>query len=389
MRASNSAGFLEVAMRRAAVFVTSLFLLSVVCSAQLEKIMISAGTPEDHQLQVIAGETDAQKQAAMYEDFVQTFSSNPVAVAYGNWQLAQSWQSLGNLDKALAYGDKALASAPTTLDILVSQTNIAQQAKNNGKVMEYSTRGGKLYNTVAQQSKPEGMTDEQWTARVTEARESNKNSYDFLETAAYNAIVDEKDGKVRMTYIERFTPSFPGSHFDEQVTQYALFTLGQLNDSARLYAYGEKALAANPNSLPTMLMLANAYVDDTRPGSVAKAISYSQNVIALAKADAPNAEKSNKLSAGMAHSTLGYAYAKQEKVAAAIPELKAATTLLKGQDDVAYATALYRLGWAYGKTKNIPEARAALEEAIKIPGPLQGPSQELLKQVNSTRTKAK
>ena len=375
-------------MHRAAVVLASL-LLSISASAQLDKIMIAAGTPEDHELQAISNEGDAKKQAAMYEEFVQKYSANPVAVAYGNWQLAQSAQTAGDLDKALAYGDKALASAPNTLDILVSQTSIAQQAKNSAKVVAYSTRGGKLYNAAGQQPKPEGLTDEQWAARVAEAKESNKSSYDFLATAAFNTIVDEKDGKVRMGYIERFAQAFPGSPFDEQVTQYALYTLSQLNDSARLYSYGEKALAANPSSLPTMIMLANAYVDDPRPGSLAKAITYSQKVIALAKADSPGAEKSNKLSAGMAHSTLGYAYAKQEKVTAAIPELKAASALLKGQDDVAYATALYRLGWAYGKTKNIPEARAALEEAIKIPGPLQGPSQELLKQVNSTRTKPK
>jgi tetratricopeptide (TPR) repeat protein len=375
-------------MHRAAVVLACL-LLSIAASAQLEKIMIAAGTPEDHDLQAISSEPDAQKQAAMYEEFVQKYSSNPVAVAYGNWQLAQSWQTSGNLDKALSYGDKALASAPNTLDILVSQTSIAQQAKNNGRVIDYATRGGKLYNSAAQQSRSDGLTEEQWATRVAEAKDSNKTSYQFLETAAYNAIVDEKDGKTRMAYIERFTPAFPASRFDDQVTQYAMFTLGQLNDSARLYSYGEKALAANPNSLPTMLMLANAYVEDPRPGSVAKAITYSQRVITLAKADAPDADKSKRLSAGMAHSTLGYAYAKQEKVAAAIPELKAASTLLKGQDDVGYATALYRLGWAYGKTKNIPEARAALEEAIKIPGPLQGPSEELLKQVNSTRTKPK
>ena len=375
-------------MRAAAVVLTCL-LLSISSSAQLEKIMIAAGTPEDHDLQSISAEQDAQKQAAMYEDFVQKFSANPVAVAYGNWQLAQSWQTAGNLDKALAYGDKALASAPNTLDILVSQTSIAQQAKLNAKVIDYSTRGGTLYNAAVKGPRPEGITDEQWAARVAEAKDSNKSSYEFLETAAYNAIVEEKDGKTRMAYIERFAPAFPGSRFDEQVTQYAMFTLGQLNDSARLYSYGEKALAANPNSLPTMLLLANAYVEDPRPGSVAKAITYAQKVIVLAKADAPAADKSNKLSAGMAHSTLGYAYAKQDKVAAAIPELKTAATLLKGQDDVAYATALYRLGWAYGKTKQIPEARAALEEAIKIPGPLQAPSEELLKQVNTTRTKPK
>ena len=39
------------------------------------------------------------------------------------------------------------------------------------------------------------------------------------------------------------------------------------------------------------------------------------------------------LSAGAAHSTIGWAYLKQEKTAASVPELKAASTLLKGQDD--------------------------------------------------------
>jgi tetratricopeptide (TPR) repeat protein len=374
-------------MRRAAVvFVLFLSLYSL---AQIEKIVIPAGTPEDQALQAISNEQDAGKKVAMYEEFVQKFSGNPAAVAYGNWQISQAYQTSGDLSKALDYGDKALAGAPNNLDILVSQCNVAQQLKSNAKIVEYATRGGKAYNAASQQAKPEGMTDEQFAQRVAEAKESNKSSYEFLETAAFNAIADEKDAKTRMGYIERFTPAFPASRFDEQVTQYAMYTLGQLNDSARLYSYGEKALAANPNSLPTMLLLANAYVEDTRPGSVGKAIAYSQKVIAVAKADAPDADRSRKLSAGVAHSTLGYAYMKQEKMAAAIPELKAAAGLLKGQDDASYAAALYRLGFAYGKTGKLAEARAVLEEAIKIPGPLQGQCQKLLADVNAVRPKTR
>ncbi len=84
----------------------------------------------------------------MYEDFLQQFSSNPAAVAYGNWQLAQYYQGAGDLPKALDYGDKALASAPRNLDILVSQASIAQQLKNNGKLLDYSVRGGEVYNSI-------------------------------------------------------------------------------------------------------------------------------------------------------------------------------------------------------------------------------------------------
>ena len=61
----------------------------------------------------------------MYQDFVQKFSANPAAVAYGNWQISQAYQATGDLQKALDYGDKALAGSPHNLDILVSLANVA------------------------------------------------------------------------------------------------------------------------------------------------------------------------------------------------------------------------------------------------------------------------
>src|SRR5579863_6749357 len=84
---------------------------------QVDHIVIAAGTDEDHALQGISNEQDAAKKVAMYQDFVQKFSSNPQAVAYGNWQLAQLYQTNGELDKALDYGDKALVGTPHNLDI--------------------------------------------------------------------------------------------------------------------------------------------------------------------------------------------------------------------------------------------------------------------------------
>jgi tetratricopeptide (TPR) repeat protein len=136
-------------------------------------------------------------------------------------------------------------------------------------------------------------------------------------------------------------------------------------------------------------MLANTYVEESKPASIAKAATYSQKVIGLAKADEADADRSRKLSAGVAHSTLGYADMKQDKTAAAVPEFKSATALLKGQDDTAYAIALYRLGFAYAKLNRTTEAREVLGEAVKIQGPLQQPSRELLEKVNSARAKGR
>jgi len=369
----------------------ALSLSSFLAQAQLDRIMIPAGTPEDVALAAISKEEDPQKKLGMYEDFVQKFSSNPAAVAYGNWQLAQTYQTTGDFKKALDYGDKALAGSPHNLDILVLQTNLAQQSKNNGKVLQYSTRGGEAYNSIANQTKPEGVTDQEFAARLEEDKSSARNSYEFLEAAALNSIADEKDPKARMSYIERFTAGFPQSRFGDQIAQYAMYTLGpgQLNDPARLESFGEKTLAANPNSIPALLLLANFYVEENKPASMTKAANYAQKVVDLSKADAPDADRSRKLSAGVANSTLGRALINQEKTAAAVPRLKSASELLKGQDETAYATSLYYLGFAYAKMNKVSEAREVLTEAAKIQGPVQKPVQDLLAKVNAARAKGK
>jgi len=50
---------------------------------------------------------------------------------------------------------------------------------------------------------------------------------------------------------------------------------------------------------------------------------------------------------------------------------------------------MFRLGWAYAKLNKVTEAREVLVEAVKIPGPVQQPSQDLLAKVNAARAKGK
>jgi len=374
-------------MRHHFWLVVFVVLVPLLLNAQIERITIAAGTPEDRDLQAISNEPDAQKKLAMYQDFVQKYASNPGASAYGNWQISLYYQAAGDLLKALDYGDKALVSVPRELDIIVSQAGIAQQLKANDKVEDYAARGGELCASIGKEPKPEGMSDQDFAAHITDEKNSNKNSCDFLEAAGFNAISSENDAKARMNDIERFTPAFPNSQFEEQITSYAMVALSELHDTPRLIAFGEKILAGNPNSLPALLLLSGTYVDDPQPASLDKAVTYAQKAINVAKADAPDADHSRKLSGGMAHATLGYAYLKQNKTAAAATELKTATALLKAEDEQQYAIALYRLGYAYAKLNQAGPAREALTEAVKIAGPVQQPAQDLLNKVNAARPK--
>src|SRR5207302_7421935 len=101
------------------------------------------------------------------------------------------------------------------------------------------------------------VSDEQFAARVTSDKDQNKDSYEFFENAAFSAISSERNAKTRMDYIEKFTPVFPKSKFDDQVASYAMLSLSELKDNHRLIAYAEKALAANPENLPALLLIAN------------------------------------------------------------------------------------------------------------------------------------
>ena len=370
---------------RVSLFAT-LLLLALPVFGQVEGITIAAGTPEDTDLTAITAEQDNQKKLTMYQDFVQKYAANSAASAYGNWQLSQLYMTAGDLQKARDCADKAAAAAPHNLDIVVSQTTIGQEQKDNAGVFKYAIAGGQIYDSIDKQPKPDGTSDEQFAADVSAQKEHNKNSYEFLQTSAYNALTAETNAKTRMDDIEQFSATFPKSSLDDQVSSYALMTLSELRDTPRLIAYANKRLATNPDDLPTLVMLANTYADGSES---AKAVPYAEKAILTAKADAPDADKTRKISAGSAHCALGRVYANQGKTALSVTELKSATTLLKGEDEQQFAIAAYYLGWDYAKLNKLTEARAILTEAAGISGPVQGPSKELLTKVNSARAAGK
>jgi Tfp pilus assembly protein PilF len=368
----------------------SFLLLAVLAAtAQVDRISFAGGTPEDQALQAISSETDAQKRMAMLQDFVQKFASNPQAVAYGNSQLSQQYVEQGDTSKAMEFGEKALSAQPNNLEIIVSLASVAQKMNANERVVDLAARGGTAFNGIAQQAKPDGISDEQFADKIKSEQAPYRQSYEFLETSALNALTAETNERQRMSDIERFNNAFPNSRYQEQVLQLAVYSLGQLKDPARLASFADKALKSNPNSISTLVVLAATFADQTDPASTTRAETYARKALDLSKTQTADDPAKQKLYSGLAHSALGYCLLKQEKVAAAIPELKIATTELKGQSDP-YSVALYRLGFAYAKSNQLAAAKPPLTEAAGIAGPYQQAARELLTRLASaTKVSAK
>src|SRR5262249_5133608 len=342
---------------------------------------------EDKDLQAINAENDAQKRVSMLQDFLQKYAANPQAVVYGQWQLSQQYLDQGDTAKALEYGQKAVAGQPNNLDILVFVAGAAQKAKSRDLLMDCVARGGVAFNGIANQPKPEGMEADAFAAKVKNEQDMVRDRYEYMEATGLNAMVEEQDAKKRMGYLERYVAAFPGSRFQEQATQLAVATLGQLNDSARLASFTEKALKANPNSVSTLVVVSEAYSGSADPSSGVRAENYARQALDLAKSQSPTAENKLALYTALGHSALGYALLKQDKTAPAIAELKTACDSLKDQPD-SYPAVLYRLGFAYAKTGKLADAKTVLTELVAIQGPYQQPGRDLLAKVQAGPPKA-
>lgn len=350
--------------------------------AQNTRIVIPAGTPEDKELNAIGVETDTSKQIEAYQDFITKYADNKAAVAYAEWQLSQAYVQAKDNAKALEWGDKALQSYPNDLDIVVSDCNIAMAMKNNAKTVDYAVKGAAIYHSILQQPKPADASPTDWNNRITQEQLSVKPDYEFLENAAYNAVVAEQDPNQRMSFIEQYTPAFPKSRFEAQVAQIAMYSLQQLNQPQRLQAYGEKALAADPDSIPTLLMMAGSYAGD--PKTASKAAEYAEKVLKLTGADP--GDSTLKSYAGIAHTALGRADLNRDRIANAVAALKTASTQLQA-DPPDQQIALYFLGYASAKQNRKADAIAALQKAAAIQGPYQAPAKEMLAKIQSAGKK--
>lgn len=368
---------------RVAKFLPCAFLvwasLSLAARGQVSTITIPAGSPEDVALQQISNESDPAKRVAELNDFVQKFSSNPGAVAYGYWQLAQIASAANQFTESLADGDKALAAQPQNVEILAMQAGTAQQLKAGAKTFDYAERGGQAYNGITSAPKPAGMSDDTWQAQIADDRHTNQPSYEYLQATAFNVIAAEPSPKRQMNYIQRFNSAFPDSKYQDQISEYAILTLQKLDDVPNAIAYGEAVLAQKPDDLPALLMMANTYTQ-SKDVNLEKGLAYARHAVKVADADAPDADAKRKLSGGLAYADLGFALLKKNDAAAAIPELRHGAVLLKG-NAAARAPVLFGLGQAYTKLAQYPEAKQFLNEAAQIPGPAQEPARDLLAKI--------
>ncbi len=365
-------------MRRLGL-VLGLVLGFAVCAAADQKWKITPDSPEEKALLEIQGESDARKRLAMLEDFSKKFpSSEALPATFHIYQSA--YLDTQEYDKSIEYGEKAADADTDDLGVRMNLVRAAQAKGDFARVHRWSTAVMPLLQKAGA-SKPADMDDDDWKKR----QETLKSYAEFVEYAMWDAVTRDNTAEKRK-YVDAFGELFPQSERKKKIAGVMALVYQQANDMPNMIQWAEKAIAEDPENEAMLLLMAEANVGRKR---LPDAQQLSDRLLKLMEAKkkpegTADADWDKYINAyrGAAYSVLGRALMQQEKTAAGITELQKAVKLLEGNND-ALAPALYNLGFGLAKLQRYAEARAVLNQSVKIGGPYAKLSRDILAKIGN------
>lgn len=357
---------------------------------------IVIGSPEDKLMLAVNGSDDPHAKIADLEKFVQAHPKSTYAPC-AQELLTRNYVKLKEYDKAIAAGQKAIAA--NHLDVSFLQ-DLLQAYISLGKA---SPDAFDVIAKAAQQIKTESRVFTKLNeapAKVAAAKkaalqQANQDKA-YMMYAFLNLFPRVTDPNQRIKILDQFCQAYPQlakEHAGDLNFRYAV-AYAQINQPEKADAYAEKAIAADPNDINALNMVAYHYAFRV-PSKRATAATYAKKVLALI----PAAKKPEGMSddyfktqqntqEGMARVTLGYLNlvrnARSHRVAGAVQEFSKAAPLL-GSNPQLQGEAYYLLGYAYETLypARHREAYAALQKSAKIQSSMQGKAKELLAKVRS------
>jgi len=351
---------------------------------------IVMNTPEDELTLAYNGAENPQEQIAALDKFVQEQPDSkfmPCAHEY----YTMAYMKLSNYDKVIEYGEKGLAEHQ---DVMLMM-NVTKAYVAGGKVsdtaLETVLKAAEQIKTESTPSRPTTVGDEEWQKILEEAAVQAKDWRAYMEYAFFQFLQREPDGNKRAQWLDRFVQAYPESPNTAQINFNYFLAYKLANNPAKLDEYGEKAVAADPDNVGTLNLVADDYVN--RQANLDKAETYVKKALDLAPAMKKPEGMTDEQFKTVQDSQLGFAHLtlasiafqrgiKTKKVGPAIQEFKTAIDLLNANPEL-QGRALYFLGYAYeaGTPVSHKGAIEALTRAVSLATSWQAQAQDLLAKV--------
>jgi hypothetical protein len=354
-------------------------------------LTVVVNSPEDQLMLAVNGADNPAGQIAALDKYAAEHADAP-AMTCANELYTAAYVKSNDFAKAIAAGEKDLAANYLDGNLAI---NLAKAYVGAGEATDNAflliDKAPPVIKAEANPPKPVNANEAEWQSNLQAWAENAKQQRAYMEYAFFQLLARVPDANKRITYLDAFSQAYADSpNLGGVYAQYVL-AYGMLNNAAKADEYGEKAVAASPDDVATLNLVADDYA--TRQAHLDKADAYAKKALQLAAAmkkpdgasDADFQAQQN-LQIAAAHLTIGFVAFQRgsatHKVMGAIQELKTAATFAKA-DPGLQARALFYEGYAYEELvpPNHHAAAEALSQAAGLQSPWQGQAQALLAKI--------
>ncbi len=281
------------------------------------------------------------------------------------------YRRAGDLDKALAAGEKVLAIEPDNIEIARANWRLAESKHDAELVKKWSAETAKIAERIVKAPLPTDPDAVKTAAEVVAyARQFVVNS-DYDD---YNKALQAKDPAQRIAALEEFLKKSPQNPYMEQIEIAQFLAYKDLGDADKALAAAEKILAHNEDREDALLFVAE--LSFRRKRDPKRTLTLTNKFIArMAVATRPEGQseadwnRSKNQNLMLANYIVGSIHFQVGQWSAADKALRTALALA-GEDQLR-ATLLYNLGWANYQMQNALESIRFYRLCAAIPGPMQ------------------
>jgi len=340
-------------------------------AGEVKKPRIGKDTPEGTFLELVSLEANPARKIALLEHFLTIFPAcDPTITVWVYGELQDRYRRAGDLDKALAAGEKILVLDPNSLEIAEANRDIAEKKESPELVNKWSAEIEK----IAQRLVNLPLHPEPGESAALERIEYARQIVISADRDEYEKAIRMEPPAERIKALEAFLKRVPQNPYPDQIETAEFLAYKQMGDVEKTLAAAEKILSHNENREDALLFVVE--VNFIRKKDPKRTLALAAKFIECMTAAPPPEGVSERdwtqaktKNIARAHYIIGRINFDSEQWPSVDRAMRAALPLIG--DEQLRAAVLNDLAWANYRMRNAIDAIKFYGLCAAIKGPLQ------------------
>jgi tetratricopeptide (TPR) repeat protein len=221
--------------------------------ADTKKLQFDKNTSEGQFLELVSLETDGARKIALLEQFLVLFPSNPTLISWVYSELQDRYRRAGQLDKALATGEKLLSLVPD--DIETARLNL-RLAETKGDA-QLEKKWAAAIAAIAERLLKTPLPSDPDELKIAEDRRALARQFVVnSDHETYVKALGIKDPAQRIAALEGFIAKSPQNPYLDQIEIAEFAAYKETGDIDKTVAAAEKIIAHNDSYESALLFIA-------------------------------------------------------------------------------------------------------------------------------------